>query len=1220
MVLLVVLSGASVWGLGSSLPTSHAPAAASASVAPDLATHGDLYVAAGETYTIHPSPGTHEYYQGGNITVAAGGTLIISNVSLTFVEYVGTTGTAQQRLDHLYTFDDAGTVEMYNSTLTTDLQVINAYAKLAVTVTGIFTAWNSSFAFPGWVLASGVGAVLTFNDSTVRNNPQVANVSEPLVIQGDTEFAPQLNATDGAQVNFFDSSFQNTYADDFLINGMPGPAPLNTTAGFTAPATGNVNVTALATPTDAANLTQDWLYPDGISAGTVSISYTDNNTLVNTTATGVTIWYDGQAYPTGTSLKFVFSTTGVLTAPAPVTLINAINAGGMLNYLNATGSFGAGPLEFAIEITGLSGGGPIWIPQMGLILSPELSYDLSVSGSPTVLNAVDSSLDLTFTQAPVSPLAMLAPYPWDSNKLLVDDGAVANLANITVSNPLPGVFSYSAIQPDATSQVYLYRWAQFNLTGRGGTLPIYQGMVKAFYAYNTNQSNNQTANALNDLATANPSIWGYVNYVDLKDGLPGYGVSGRSGHALLLLASGNLTGPTLPDGVFLGGYHVLVQIPITTNNSEAFNWTVSPYPSGVAQGSAFAGSPDFGPAITFPGYFGQLAFGAQTLTQNLTALVNGTVDDYKVLGVEVLLMNSGTATIYNFTGNLTYGGSPGIVVSSVPLTNVTLSPGASTPIEFTWLVNTSVTGIAGSPNHPFVVNTTYNGGTAKLGGGTITETIPISVSPYVARFAYSAIGLTGNGSALPNGTVRIGQDLEFLVTLTYSGAATVTSLSAALYYEPASAKPLETYSGIHLDFNTPGQQTTLNFSWLVNDTVTGLKTAVFQNDFYLTLLWNGGEVEIGGNNSTRVIPVSIAPSDLRISTFSPAPGTIDLTTTSNYFTSGTLQFNGSQAATIVLYATPVSGGLPVQIGGGTSAPGYGSGAGDPGVFAFSWFPLAGLLSPGTTYTITLTATYNGVETNATLGTSAVPPSTSPVQSILFEKFLGLPLWVWLAIAVAAIVAILAVLFISRRSAAGKLVECGECGNLIPEDATVCPKCGAEFETDLIRCSRCASTIPADSKFCPECAAQLLGKAGEGGEDAERQGYSDFTEKYRAEAKRELGENYNEGSFWDWWKRQPSYVSYSQWKMQQGQGATRTGMGAPPSGTETAPEPPVPPKGGSGGPAVASMRAPPAPSTPSAGTPPAAAPTATDALKPCPNCGKEIPPEYLVCPFCGSVTQ
>lgn len=174
---------------------------------------------------------------------------------------------------------------------------------------------------------------------------------------------------------------------------------------------------------------------------------------------------------------------------------------------------------------------------------------------------------------------------------------------------------------------------------------------------------------------------------------------------------------------------------------------------------------------------------------------------------------------------------------------------------------------------------------------------------------------------------------------------------------------------------------------------------------------------------------------------------------------------------------------------------------------------------------------------------------------------------------------------------------------------------------MIRCSRCASTIPADSKFCPECAATLLGPTGEAESDPEKQAYADFTEKYRAEGKRELGDNYSEGAFWDWWKRQPTYTPFSQWSLQQGQGTARAGMTAPPVGTETTPEATegkTPPKGGPGwaeGPPEGAVSP----------TPPAAAPTPTTpptgaGLKACPSCGKEIPSEYLVCPFCNAVTS
>ena len=99
---------------------------------------------------------------------------------------------------------------------------------------------------------------------------------------------------------------------------------------------------------------------------------------------------------------------------------------------------------------------------------------------------------------------------------------------------------------------------------------------------------------------------------------------------------------------------------------------------------------------------------------------------------------------------------------------------------------------------------------------------------------------------------------------------------------------------------------------------------------------------------------------------------------------------------------------------------------------------------------------------------------------------------------------------------------------------------------------------------------------------EKQAYADFTEKYRAEAKKELGDNYSEGAFWDWWKRQPTYTPFSQWSLQQGQGTARAGMTAPPVGTQTTPELDagrMPPKGGGSTPYAETPAATAAPSAP-----------------------------------------
>jgi RNA polymerase subunit RPABC4/transcription elongation factor Spt4 len=1064
-------------------------AALAPSAAPAATTHGDLVVASGQTFTIQPTLGGRTYFQGGNITVRAGGTLIVENVTLSFVQFVADVGTAQSRLSHVMHFYDQGNVEVRNSTITTDVNVLNAYPKLNLNVTGTFTTWSSTLAFPGWVSVFGLGAVLTLNATLVTNNPDIPALAEPSQILGDSEYAPTLSATGGAQINLFNSTLNQTYANDFKTNGLPIIAPL--TAQDVA---GDVNLTDLSGSTTSANLTVDWLNPGLVPAGNVSVWFNTTSGGNGSAIVPTTVWYEGVGYLLG-SLNIPANTgQGYASIAFTPALLDAINGQGLLTYLNNTGLFG-GTSEIGVQF----GGPGAEFSTVQVALLPNLNFNIDASGGSTTFNTVDSVLDLTWTPVPASPLSPAAPVPWLSNKLIVSDGAVANLANLSVPNAIPGVFSWSAVLPDANSTANFFRWASLNLTGQGGVVPIYGATEHAYYAYGTNQSNNGTANFLNNLPLSSPAIWGYVQYRDHQLEHPGYGISGRTGVSTLLLASNVLTGASVPDGNFLGTYHIGLLLPIAHNSSRWFNWSVSPYPVGVAIGTPGYLGPDYGPNQHFPQYFA----GAR-----------------------------------------------------------------------------------------------FNG------------------APVV----------TANGSAAPARGVRIGQVIGFETTLNSTGPAPITSLAAELLWgNQSSHKILALFAASDLDLTGVGQTYTFTLSWAINDSVTELNGSQ-SRAFTVVFTWNPGNVTGLSGTALLTENVTVLPSEIVIASFTAPPSTtIDVSQT--YLSAGVLHYNGSQAATIELFALPTSGASPILIGVTTAMAGN---------FTLQWYTLDqggnSQLNPGS-YTLLAVATYNSAEYNYTVpGVYNVPGTTSPT-SFLYQTFLGLPLWAWLAVAAGAAIVIVALLLVFRRQAAGKLVECGECGNLIPEDATVCPKCGAEFESDLVRCSRCASTIPANSAVCPECAAQLLGVAGTAPEEAERQGYQDFTEKYRAEGKKELGENFNEGSFWDWWKRQPTYVSYSQWKLQQNQGAPRMGMSEPPAGPPgvtlaSAPAPaPVPaapaPKSTPPTSTAASApapRAPPPSSTPTAAPPASAGSAATGGLKTCPTCAKEIPGDYLVCPFCGSVTQ
>jgi len=145
---------------------------------------------------------------------------------------------------------------------------------------------------------------------------------------------------------------------------------------------------------------------------------------------------------------------------------------------------------------------------------------------------------------------------------------------------------------------------------------------------------------------------------------------------------------------------------------------------------------------------------------------------------------------------------------------------------------------------------------------------------------------------------------------------------------------------------------------------------------------------------------------------------------------------------------------------------------------------------------------------------------------------GFALWIWalmIIVIAAAAIAIIS-LFIFRRGI-GKLVECGECGALIPESARKCPKCGVEFEEDMVKCSECGAWIPSSSLECPNCHVRF-GAPPEEEKDFEEKMKEQYEKtvlsKYRDLAKAELGVEYSEETFKSWWAANPAYISFEDW--------------------------------------------------------------------------------------------
>jgi ribosomal protein L40E len=167
----------------------------------------------------------------------------------------------------------------------------------------------------------------------------------------------------------------------------------------------------------------------------------------------------------------------------------------------------------------------------------------------------------------------------------------------------------------------------------------------------------------------------------------------------------------------------------------------------------------------------------------------------------------------------------------------------------------------------------------------------------------------------------------------------------------------------------------------------------------------------------------------------------------------------------------------------------------------------------------ITATSNSIVVKAN-----VPFFSQPVPLI------GIPWWLFLIILAAVAAIVIGVTVYFKVYGLGKMVECGECGAFIPEDATVCPKCGVEFEKDMAKCSNCQAWIPVDVKQCPECGVEFATGEVEMADYQEkmRLQYDEVVQKFKEDASRQLGRALSDKEFQEWWRKQPTFLTFEDW--------------------------------------------------------------------------------------------
>lgn len=393
---------------GSPTTASHGATTPSSGVSLPPANYQPVIIPAGNTTYWNRTAQGEPRLQQGSVTVDAGGTLVIQNVTVSIVQPVSASGTLAERLANISTFLDEGVVILRNATLTTDASIADAYLKLNLTVTGTLSLWESALGFPGWVNIED-SATVTLNQSIVRANPDAGETALGATIVGDTSYAPTISVTSGGHLTLLNSTVADTYADNTTANGSPGPLALTDNETVTVSPTTNQVLTGFETPTQSPALIQDWLYPTTYPEVELVIEYSMTtgtvSSVVNVTFNRTTVAVASVTFQPG-----VDENTTLILPPA---LLSAINQAGPAGFLRSTGSFdhNAPYLSVGFGAT-LIGNSSATVHQTRLLALPELSYNITLAGATSVLTAADSSLELTWEPLASSPHSTAYPYPW----------------------------------------------------------------------------------------------------------------------------------------------------------------------------------------------------------------------------------------------------------------------------------------------------------------------------------------------------------------------------------------------------------------------------------------------------------------------------------------------------------------------------------------------------------------------------------------------------------------------------------------------------------------------------------------------------------------------------------------------------------------------------------------------------------------------------------------
>ena len=344
-----------------------------------------------------------------------------------------------------------------------------------------------------------------------------------------------------------------------------------------------------------------------------------------------------------------------------------------------------------------------------------------------------------------------------------------------------------------------------------------------------------------------------------------------------------------------------------------------------------------------------------------------------------------------------------------------------------------------------------------VGGGQGDQFYPIHFTtcvPAIEGLQFTTIGLNKTQIAPPNNDITLAGNVK----LTYTGGITT---------DPTGP--------VKISINDPTAGTILNTT---TDTIGDFSTAFKMVNKGLMPADQMVVVNASFTDPADQLTVFKLSQTLNVTVLPEIPKEIKLTATSGFLTTKSI-YQPLESIVVTGKATYGGTGTPVPANSAVSA--HILGTSDIG---------NGVTSGDGTFTITITShvkpkkdTQFLVQTMVTAkhpyygkDLTGVHSDTVTVKGNKVTGGINPFLLIIIVVVIIIVVAVAGIFMFLRMKTWGTVVECGECGAFIPENATKCPKCGTEFETEVVKCSECDAWIPALATECPKCGVEFK-KAG-----------------------------------------------------------------------------------------------------------------------------------------------